>query len=207
MPLKTAVLFCVFTLIMTGCSQLREKKYFRIGLAKRTENIAPYLYGKYLPKNIKISLMPLNNHGQLKTALLVEAIDLAVLPARVLLNDPEEIKQFKVICAVAQSNESEDGMLLLMVAKAELYKQHQLKINQIINAHEQATLFLKNDRQAWVQIAVDHHLEERTVRAQLAGTVLLWSVDSDLKSKVRMIAKDMVAKKQLPEEPDFEQLW
>ncbi len=197
------------SLMLLSCQALQHKTNFRIGAPNRPEAMAPLFYNNYLPKQYRTDVMVLNAPEELKTALLVEAVDLAVLPVRVILEEHEQTNQFIILASVAVPAvvENHEDTLLALVCKKNLLKKYPAALKALLGAHQQASQYLNTHQAAWQQEAVDQDLNAESSQLVINNTELTWALNGSFKNAVREEGKAMVKNHDLPAEPNYATLW
>lgn len=196
-------------LLLASCRLLPVKTTFRIGVPNRPEAMAPLEYNRFLPKQYRADVMKLNAADELKIALLVEAVDLAVLPVKEVLEENVQTHHFVILAGIARSTAADhrENSFLVLVCKKNLLKKYPLPIKDLLQAHQQASQYLNDHHAAWQQQAVDQGLDSNSSQLIIGKTVLTWAVDDAFKSAVKEKGQALVAAHALPAEPDYATLW
>lgn len=210
--LRYVAVACLLGCLITGlsaCTHLSRKSIYRVGLPIKVSTMAPYFYQQYLTAPMKTSIMPLNDARQLKTALLVEAVDLAVLPVSLVLAEQQETGQIKILAPIARSAEPHDSQstFLVLAAKQTVIDKHRADLTTILMAHQQASSYLNQHPQAWLDQAVKLKMERSIVNDQMKSMILMTELDQNAKQSIKARGQYLVESKQLEQVPDYELLW
>ncbi len=153
--------------------------------------------------------MPLNDANQLKTALLVEAVDFAILPISLVLEERHKTKQLQLVSSIVKNKHAHDKqqIILALVAKKSFLEKYKSKATMIILAHQQAVDYLNSNHQAWQEQALALKMEKKSIKEQIAQTTLIHGLDQEFKEYIKKRATYLLETNNLEQEPDYQLLW
>lgn len=199
----------VFFVASTGCGIQPLKVNYRIGTPKAAYAVQPFLYQQFLPKDIQLTVMTLDQADELVTALRVEAIDAAILPLDTIIKSVVETPGLVILTAVSKVDKGagmEPDVYCLVVKDRQLEK-YRAGFSELLGAHLNATAHLKSSETVWKQHCLDLGLTEVEAERQM-NQITLVNIRADAcKALVQERVKQLMETRIIKEEPDYKLLF